>query len=375
MRASRHLVCPTPSVGRAFSGSLALVVVSGISRSVGSDYSNSFSLPKTESSDAIQLLRRRRPRCRAMSIRSSSRPRGARTVTDPSVEARINAMLAKVAKVPHVTEHRLALRARGRQPHQQGQPDRLRHRDVRQAGPESLHGRRHRPGQHGQVGRSAGTAGGGVRPAGEEPSSRPSVEPGSACCWPPIVLFLVFASFFAMILPLVSALASLGTAVGLIGLLSNVMKMPEFSTTLVLLIGLGVGIDYALFIVTRHRQGLIAGQDPETSIVNAVNTSGRAVLFAGIIVCIALLGMFALGVSFLYGLAVAAALGVALTMIAALTLLPALLGFIGPKVLSAARSPIWPRTGPASSAPAPRASGHAGPIPSGAARSCRRPWP
>ena len=95
-----------------------------------------------------------------------------------------------------------------------------------------------------------------------------------------------------------------------------------------------MGIDYALFIVTRHRQGLIAGQDIEDSIVNAVNTSGRAVLFAGIIVCIALLGMFALGVSFLYGLAMAAAIGVAFTMVAALTLLPAMLGFIGPRVLS-----------------------------------------
>ncbi len=149
-----------------------------------------------------------------------------------------------------------------------------------------------------------------------------------------VVLLLVFGSIFAMLLPLVSALASLGTAIAVIGLLSHLLKMPQFSTELVLLIGLGVGVDYALFIVTRHRQGLIAGNDIESSIVNAVNTSGRAVLFAGIIVCIALLGMFALGVSFLYGLAIGAALGVLFTMIAALTLLPALLGFIGPRVLS-----------------------------------------
>jgi RND superfamily putative drug exporter len=119
-----------------------------------------------------------------------------------------------------------------------------------------------------------------------------------------------------------------------IGLLSHLLKMPVFSTELVLLIGLGVGVDYALFIVTRHRQGLVAGNDVESSIVNAVNTSGRAVLFAGIIVCIALLGMFALGVTFLYGLAIAASIGVLFTMIAALTLLPAFLGFIGPRVLS-----------------------------------------
>ena len=188
-----------------------------------------------------------------------------------------------------------------------------------------------------------------------------------------VVLFLVFGSIFAMALPLLSALASLGTAIGLIGLLSHLLKMPQFSTELVLLIGLGVGVDYALFIVTRHRQGLIAGRDVESSIVNAVNTSGRAVMFAGIIVCIALLGMFALGVSFLYGLAIAAAIGVLFTMIAALTLLPAFLGFIGPRVLSRRRRRSWPPTGPEWWAPAPRASGRGGP---GSSRSapCSLPW-
>ncbi len=149
-----------------------------------------------------------------------------------------------------------------------------------------------------------------------------------------VVLLLVFGSVFAMALPLLSALFALGTAIGVIGVLSHLLKMPQFSPELVLLIGLGVGVDYALFIVTRHRQGLIAGRSTEEAVVTAVDTSGRAVLFAGIIVCIALLGMFALGVTFLYGLAIAAAIGVAFTMFAALTLIPAMLGFIGPKVLS-----------------------------------------
>jgi RND superfamily putative drug exporter len=161
-----------------------------------------------------------------------------------------------------------------------------------------------------------------------------------------IVLGLIFGSLFAAILPIISALFALGTAIGLIGLLSHVLKMPQFSPELVLLIGLGVGVDYALFIVTRHRQGLVAGQPIESSIINAVNTSGRAVLFAGIIVCIALLGMFALGVSFLYGLAVAAAIGVLLTMISALTLLPAMLGFIGPKVMSRTQKRNLAENGP-----------------------------
>ena len=109
--------------------------------------------------------------------------------------------------------------------------------------------------------------------------------------------------------------------------------MASFSSQLSLLIGLGVGVDYALFIVTRYRQGLQRGKSVEEAIVDAVDTSGRAVLFAGMTVCIALLGMFALGVSFLYGVAIAASIVVAFTVLSALTLLPALLGFMGPRVL------------------------------------------
>jgi uncharacterized membrane protein YdfJ with MMPL/SSD domain len=142
---------------------------------------------------------------------------------------------------------------------------------------------------------------------------------------------------------------------------SNSFSLAE----LTLLIGLGVGVDYALFIVTRHRQGLRAGRDVESSIATAVNTSGRAVLFAGITVCIALLGMFALGVSLLDGLVVAAAIGVACTMLAALTLLPALLGFIGTRVLSR-RQRRFPRTtGMRQGASRQSASGLGGPAANG----------
>ena len=163
-----------------------------------------------------------------------------------------------------------------------------------------------------------------------------------------IVLFLVFGSLFAMAMPLASALVALGTAISVIGLVSHLMKMPSFSTELVLLIGLGVGVDYALFIVSRHRQGLQAGSTSASSVELAIDTSGRAVLFAGTIVCIALLGMFALGISFLYGLAVAASIGVLFTMVAALTFLPAMLGFIGPKVLSRRQRKALAKEGPRS---------------------------
>ena len=118
------------------------------------------------------------------------------------------------------------------------------------------------------------------------------------------------------------------------GLLSNAVTIPSSGPTLGILIGLGVGIDYALFIVTRHRNNLKAGMSPAEAAVRALNTSGRAVLFAGTTVCIALLGMLVLRIGYISGLGIAAAITVLFTVAAAATLLPALLGFLGLRVLS-----------------------------------------
>ncbi len=148
-----------------------------------------------------------------------------------------------------------------------------------------------------------------------------------------IILFIVFRTVGATVLPLVSAIAAMGSGLALIGLLSHVMSVASFANQLALLMILGVGVDYALFIVTRHQRNLLRGMAIDESIVLAVNTSGRAVLFAGTTVCIALLGLWTLGVSFLYGVSLGTAIGVALTMVASLTLLPALLRFLGLKVL------------------------------------------
>ncbi|MEO6701462.1 MAG: MMPL family transporter, partial [Jatrophihabitantaceae bacterium] len=148
-----------------------------------------------------------------------------------------------------------------------------------------------------------------------------------------IILLLVFRTLAATVLPLVSALAAMGSGLALIGLLSHAMSVATFANQLALLMILGVGVDYALFIVTRHRRNLLRGMSVEDSIVVAVNTSGRAVLFAGTTVCIALLGLWTLGVSFLYGVSLGTAIGVGLTMLASLTLLPALLSLFGLKVL------------------------------------------
>lgn len=149
------------------------------------------------------------------------------------------------------------------------------------------------------------------------------------------VLLVVFGgALLASLLPLVTALLALGIGVPLTGLLSHPFGISSVSTQLAILIGLGVGVDYGLFIIGRHRTALRAGMPLDDAAALAVRTSGRTVLLAGSTVCIALLGQFALGVSFLDGVSVAAALAVALTMATSLTLLPALLGFLGPRVLS-----------------------------------------
>jgi RND superfamily putative drug exporter len=149
-----------------------------------------------------------------------------------------------------------------------------------------------------------------------------------------IILFIAFRrSVLAALLPLISALAAIGVGLSIITVLTHAISIASWVPEVAIIVALGVGVDYALFIVSRHRNGLLAGQTPEDAAVTALNTSGRAVLLAGLTVCIALLGLFALQISSLYGVAVAVALVVGLTMVASLTLLPAMLGFLGPKVL------------------------------------------
>ncbi|WP_020121065.1 MMPL family transporter [Streptomyces canus] len=149
-----------------------------------------------------------------------------------------------------------------------------------------------------------------------------------------LVLLLAFGSLAASLLPIATALVSVGTAYAGIVLLGHAMTVADFAPMLGMLIGLGVGIDYALFIVTRHRRGLKRGLSVAESVENAVTTTGRAVVFAGATVCIALLGMLILRLSFLNGVAIAASLTVVLTVAASVTLLPALLSLIGMRALS-----------------------------------------
>jgi putative drug exporter of the RND superfamily len=148
-----------------------------------------------------------------------------------------------------------------------------------------------------------------------------------------VILILVFRSVWAAVLPIITGVAGVGVSSLAVILLSHVMTLPSVAPELGALIGLGVGIDYALFIVNRHRKALRQGADLPGAITAAMNTSGRAVLFAGATVIVALLGLLILNVGFLTGLGISAAVTVFLTVMAAVTLLPALLATMGRRVL------------------------------------------
>ena len=160
-----------------------------------------------------------------------------------------------------------------------------------------------------------------------------------------VILLIAFGSLLAMGLPIATALLGIGAGLSLIGLLGHVFPAPSFSPIIAGLIGLGVGIDYALFIVTRFREGLRAGAAPEAAAVTAMRTAGRSVLVAGTTVVIGMLGLLILRQALLNGVAVAAAATVAMVLLASLTLLPALLGFSGTRLARPSRIkfPKWTR--------------------------------
>jgi putative drug exporter of the RND superfamily len=303
----------------------ALVALTALHSTAGSSYKDSFRLHGTDSFDALNLLKAAAPKAAGDTDRIVFAAKQGQ-LTDPAKQQRIGQMLARVKTLPHVASvERPAFSKNG----QIGfvtfnfdtQANKLAIKDIQRVidTAKSFESPTLQIELGGQAIQAANPQGAG------------GTAPGFVAA--AVVLFLVFGSLLSMALPLLTAGAALGTGVAAIGLLSHVITTPQFSSELSLLIGLGVGVDYALFIVTRHRQGLLRGMSIEEAAVNAVDTAGRAVLFAGMTVCIALLGMFALGVSFLYGVAIAASLVVAFTVIAALTLLPAMLGFFGLKVL------------------------------------------
>lgn len=311
----------------------ALALLTVAHRSIGSDYKNTFKLPGTESAQALSLLQKAAPKAAGDTEQIViAVDRG--NVRDRAVRARVERMLARVQELPFVAFVTSPYGPAGKA---QVAPDgkiAFASVNLTEQAIDVTVDQAKRLVAVAKTAQRDGLAvelGGQAIEAADPPESGGT---GPAVAMAGIVLLLVFGSLLAAALPLVTAGMSLGVGIASIGLLSHLMTTASFSTDLSLLIGLGVGVDYSLFIVTRYRQARMDGRDGEQATRDSLNTSGRAVLFAGTTVCIALLGMFALGVSFLYGVAVATCVVVACTVVAALTLLPALLGFFGDRVLT-----------------------------------------
>jgi putative drug exporter of the RND superfamily len=318
---------------------VAALVTSG---AVGTRPANNFSLSGTESQRAQDLLERDFPAQSGDVDQIVFYTRDGH-ITDPAVRARIAPVLARVARLPHVTGVTSPFAAGGGRAISRdgriafatvtfdGQADALPKSAAERVASTADEARA--PGLQVELGGQA-----------IEQTRTTSLGTASAVGLAAaiVVLLIAFGSFIAMGLPVVTALLGLGTAFGAIALASQLIDMPDFSSELAAMIGLGVGIDYALFIVTRFRENHRGGDGVRGAAVIAMDTAGRAVLFAGSTVILALLGMILLGVSFLDGLAVASAIAVLFTLLAALTVLPALLARTGERVARRRRSRTTP---------------------------------
>jgi putative drug exporter of the RND superfamily len=316
--------------------------VNVLAQSAGTSYSNNFTLPNSDAQRAADLLQRSFP-AQAGDRDTIVYKVSSGTVLDPAVKARMSAMFAEVDKLPHVTTvispytgaaAGKSISANGKIAFATVVFDEKANLLPKSAAERVV-----------KVARSAGQTGLQVELGGQAIEATEQagfgLSTGVGLLAAIVVLLLTFGSVVAMGLPIITALFGLGTGLGVIALFTHVVDTPNFSSELAAMIGLGVGIDYALFILTRFREAYATPgptfEDPRESVVQALDTAGRAVLFAGCTVVIALLGMMLLGVSFLYGVAISASIGVLLVMLASLTLLPALLTTFGARVARPSR--------------------------------------
>ncbi len=319
-----------------------LIAINALAQSAGTSYSNNFTLPNSDAQRASDLLQQ--------SFKTQSGDRDtivfrvdSGSVREPAVRAHMEAMFREVAKKPHVAAvispydgaaSGQSISANGRIAFATVVFDEKANL-LPQSAPEAVV----------KTAKAAAKSGLDIQLGGqaieqtEQPGFGISTAVGLLAAI--VVLLLTFGSLIAMGLPIVTALFGLGTGLGLIALFTHVVDTPNFSSELAAMIGLGVGIDYALFILTRFREAFRTPgptfHDVRESVLRSIDTAGRAVLFAGTTVVIALLGMMLLGVDFLYGVAISASIGVLLVMLASLTLLPALLTMTGEKVAYGSR--------------------------------------
>ncbi|MDX3385297.1 MMPL family transporter [Streptomyces niveiscabiei] len=306
---------------------VVLVAVSLGSQAVGDAYRNDFSLPGTESQKALDLLQERAPSQAGTSVtivvEAKDGVAGAR--------ARVESMLAEVGGKPHVVgvvspfDDAGAVSKDGTIAYATVALDKQAE-DIPVDDTRAIIDTAQQADGDGLRVELAGDA---VRTAQEQEGGAAE---GIGIMAALVILVLLFGSLFAAVLPVAIALFAVGTTLGLIILASRVATIADFTAPLMMLVGLGVGIDYALLVFSRFRGELAAGQGREPATVKAIDTAGRTVFFAGCTVIVALLGLVVLGLGSLQGVAVAVALTVLLTMVASLTLLPALLGLFGARI-------------------------------------------
>jgi RND superfamily putative drug exporter len=308
---------------------IALVGMNVLSGAIGTNFTTNFSAPNTESTRAQNLLAAHFKAQSGDSVQVAFE--GSPSMQDPVVKAKVEAFNTAFAKVQHVLAvsdpyttpgsiskgGTIALSTAQLDAKAQDVPNSVGRQMISLAEQHSTSQLEVRLG--GQL-------------IQQSERAKPPSSEGIGIIAAIIILLIAFGSVLAMALPIAVALAGIAVGLPIIGLLTHAYPLQSFTTTLATMIGIGVGIDYALFVVTRYRQSLHAGHTPEEAVITAIDTSGRAVLFAGLTVIIALLGMLAIGLSFISGLGLGAASVVALTVLAAVTLLPAVLGFAGTNV-------------------------------------------
>jgi RND superfamily putative drug exporter len=292
----------------------------------GGETSDSFEVPAVESQQALDVLEEEFPTAAGTSAQLVFGAEDG-SLSTPEATAAIDAALADVAAQPDVGQV---------SPLQRSADDRVAYADVQYSRPSD--DIRTDAYERLEATAAAANDSGVIRMelGGELPTEAAQPEFGGeeliGLAVAIVVLLVAFGSVVAMGLPIGIALLGLMASMGLITLLAAVVEVNTVAPTLASMIGLGVGIDYALFIVTRHRENLRLGMTVEESAGRALATSGAAVLFAGVTVIIAISGLAIAGITSVTIMGLAAGLTVAVMVLIALTLLPALLGFAGPKI-------------------------------------------
>ncbi|MGA5179526.1 MMPL family transporter [Streptomyces pseudogriseolus] len=319
---------------------VALVVLQVVSRAVGGDYSDNFTLSDSQSQKGIEVLQRHDPQAGGYSSQI--------VLHDDQQEltalgSQMSSTVSALEQLPHVLSAQNPLTAAGSSSGS-SQPDvgplssdgRTAYITVRFDVQPSTLGDGYLSGVDDAV-RPLREAGAQVEyggPLGElarpAPDDRTSELIGFGVAV--VVLLIGFGSVLAAVMPLLTALIAVVAGLAVLGLLAAATTFATVSPTLATMIGLGVGIDYALFLITRHRQDLMNGLDPVRAAGHATSTSGRAVLVSGCTVIVALAGLSASGVSFIAKLGLAAAVTVVSAVLGALTLVPALLGLAGSRI-------------------------------------------